>query len=290
MSCDLFLFAGEKSGDLHEGLLYHYICPSVWAWGKKRIPLMKKNLDKLFTILPFETTYFPKEKGDLLEIAYVGNPLVQRVQEHIYHPGVKLQQGLASGKKIIALFPGSRKKEIERNLPLQLRVCAMLAQKDPDLLFALSISDEKYRPLIEKECSLFQIPHLLIGADQTYELMKSSFAAIAKSGTVTLELALHLVPTVVTYAISYLDFIIAYHILRIRLPYYCLVNILGSQEIFPELFGPRFTEKSLLEKASDLIYSTEKRKACQTLCLHLKDMLGDKKTGPEVAEQILSKI
>lgn len=261
----------------YRGKLCHYICPSVWAWGKKRIPFMAKHLDMLLSILPFEKNFF---SGTTLRVEYVGHPLVKRIEEHTYS-----SLPLPSNKKIIAIFPGSRKKELERNLPLQLKVCSTLKKEHPDLCFALSISEERFLPLIQTiirqegwEPDLHLIPH-----DKTYELMKAAYMAIAKSGTVTLELALHEIPTVVTYAISPLDLIIARDILRIRLPYYCLVNIIANSEVFPELFGPNFTEETLYEKATSFISDTPERQRCLTNCSKLKKTLGDQDASTEAA-------
>ncbi|MBS0653605.1 MAG: lipid-A-disaccharide synthase [Verrucomicrobia bacterium] len=264
----------------YQGKLCHYICPSVWAWGKKRIPLMAKHLDLLLTILPFEKNYFANTG---LRVEYVGHPLVQRIKEHNYLPFP-----FPKDKKIIAVFPGSRRKELERNLALQLQVCRRLKQDDPDLSFALSISDERFRPLIE-EIVLRQgwkDNVQFVPQDRTYELMRAAHAAIAKSGTVTLELALHEVPTVVTYAISPLDLYIARDVLKIRLPFYCLVNIIANSEVFPELFGPNFTEENLYQKISSLIGGTE-RKICQASCLALKEQLGDRDASTEAAKYVL---
>ncbi len=267
----------------YQGKLCHYICPSVWAWGKKRIPFMAKYLDLLLTILPFEKGYFANTN---LRVEYVGHPLVKRVKEHNYLP-----YPFPKDKKIIAIFPGSRRKELERNLALQLQVCTRLAQDNPDLAFALSISDEQFRPLIETIVQKQQWKDnlQLIPQDRSYELMRAAHAAIAKSGTVTLELALHEVPTVVTYAISPLDLFIAQDILKIRLPFYCLVNIIANFEVFPELFGPNFTKKNLYQKISSLIDGSQ-RKICQASFLALKEQLGNQDSSAEAAKHVFQLI
>ncbi len=274
----------KKKG--YRGKLCHFICPSVWAWGKKRIPLMAKHLDLLLTILPFEKQYFARTS---LRVEYVGHPLIQRLKEYPY---VSLL--LPTNRKIIAIFPGSRKKELLRNFPFYLSVCNTLKQKDPELFFAISLSDETYRPLIEqmvKEAHLnWDMDCALIPVQHTYDLMKCAHAAIAKSGTVTLELALHAVPTVVTYAISPLDLIIARDILRIRLPFYCLVNIIGNQEIFPELFGPNFTKDSLLNAAERFLDDEAARTYSQAKCRMLKEMLTERDASLEAAKLLLSEM
>jgi lipid-A-disaccharide synthase len=239
-----------------QGKQCHYICPSVWAWGKKRIPLMADTLNLLLAILPFEKELF---KNTSLPVAYVGHPLVTRLHSYTYQP-----LSFPEGKKIVALFPGSRKKELERNLPLILRVCQDLAH--PDLHFALSLSEERFRPLVEEIIAKHPLSNLtLIPGTHSYELMKAAHIAIAKSGTVTLELALHRVPTVVIYAVSRLDLFIALQLLGIYLPFYCLVNIIAQKTIFTELIGPNCTYHKLFESVQALLIPTTHTQ-CRSRC------------------------
>lgn len=267
-----------------KGKLIHFICPSVWAWGKKRIPLMAQNLDLLLSILPFEKQLFANTS---LPVAFVGHPLSERMKTYAYKtPHFPLD------KKIIALFPGSRKKEIDRNLSLQLDVCRALIQKHPHCHIALSVSDEKHLPLIQqilakKDLSPSQFS--LVNAEESYELMSAAHLAIAKSGTVTLELALHRVPTVVVYGVSFLDKIIAYDILRIRLKFYCLVNIIAQKEVFPELIGPNFTFDQVFSKA-EALFDNSKRHRIIHECDAIIDLLGGKETSKEAALEILKLI
>ena len=263
-----------------KGKLIHFICPSVWAWGKKRIPMMGKTLDLLLSILPFEKEIFAKTP---LHVSYVGHPLIERLKQYDY-------KTLPLDGKVIALFPGSRKKEIERNLPLYLDVCRTLMK--PDVRIALSVSDERHKPLIQeilKAKGWDEKEIIFVPSEHSYELMKAAYLAIAKSGTVTLELALHRVPTVVTYAVSFLDKIIAYDILRIRLPFYCIVNILAQKEVFAELIGPRFTFEALKEKAEALLDDSH-RMRIQNDCDLLIQQLGEKDTSFEAAAEVIKLI
>lgn len=253
----------------YTGKICHYICPSVWAWGKKRIPLMIDNLDLLLTILPFEKALF---KNTSLEVEYVGNPLVEKIRTYAYKPFVEK-------KKILALFPGSRRKEIERNLSLQLEA----AKAFPDFALYISLSQESYAPLIE---SIAGKDVHLVPSDYTYELMRAAHFAIAKSGTVTLELALHRTPTIVTFGISTLDLFIAKDLLRIRLPFYCLANIIAHKEVFPELIGPAFTKDALLSRIHALLipsHYAEVKKRCEEVIA----LLGQKDAAQEAAMRLL---
>jgi lipid-A-disaccharide synthase len=265
-----------------KGKLCHFVCPSVWAWGKKRIPLMGKTLDLLLTLLPFEPALFQKTA---LQAKYVGHPLIKRIQEHRYKTDL-----FPKNARVIGIFPGSRKKEIERNFPLFLRVAKLLLAKDPDLLFALSVSHSSYesllKELVEKEGLVWGKTILPVPSEKNYDLMHACHAAMAKSGTITLELALHTVPTVVCYAISPLDLFIAQKLLRIDLPHYCLVNIIKNERVFPELYGPDFTEEALYTKLSSFIHDEEARKKCEQQCVQIRNTLSEKETMKEAATLI----
>ncbi|VHO03888.1 lipid-A-disaccharide synthase [Candidatus Rhabdochlamydia sp. T3358] len=258
-----------------KGQIVHFICPSVWAWGKHRVAFMEKHLDHLFTILPFESQIFRK-----LPTQYVGHPLQSRIQSYKYQ-----DLDLPKEKQIIALFPGSRPKEIERNLPIYLDACRHLCVNNPNLHIALSVAQPKFHSqiLLVLQKKNWDCPITFVPSSHSYELMQKTYIAIAKSGTVTLELALHLVPTVVTYGLSKLDLMIARDLLRIRLPFYCLVNILANEELFPELIGPYFTNASLL---SHVYHLTENHTNYQKKCKHILTLLGRANTAKEVSKQI----
>ncbi len=261
-----------------KGKIIHYICPSVWAHGKGRIALMEKNLDLLLSIFPFEKKLFSEK----FNVEYVGHPLVSRIEKDTSEilPWAK-------DKTVISLFPGSRKKEILLNFPLQLKVLKkVLSEK---VIGAVSVSQEAYLPLLEACIEKEDLQGLikLVPSSQTYSLMKSSYMAIAKSGTVTLELALHQVPTVVTYGIAPLDLFIVQRILKVLLPFYCIVNIVAGKEVFKELIGPALTEKALLQEVENLLspsYNLEKK----DLCLEVLKLLGKKKASRESARFTLS--
>ena len=261
----------------------HYICPTVWAWGKGRIPKMEKNLDQLLTILPFEVDLFSKR---FLPTQYVGHPLISRIQSHQYNPRWNEGYGIAKEQQILSIFPGSREKELVRNFKTQLKVAKQIQKDHPDLALAVSCSDEKFEPFLKEEAPNV----LIIHKDHSYELMRASYLALATSGTVTLELALHQVPTVVTFSINPIDLFLAKYVFSIKLPFFSLPNILGNQEVFPELFGPNFTEKALYQKGSEFMISQCKRAECIEMCNGLKRALGKKDASKNAARAILEHI
>ncbi len=243
-----------------KGKLIHMVAPTVWAWKKGRIPQMAQTLDLLLTFFPFEPQCFAHTP---LPTHYVGHPLSSAVQN--FQP-----KGQFLGQKILGIFPGSRKTEIERNLPIQLAVAKRLQQMDPSFKIVISNAQD---PI-----------------EQNYELMRASYLALATSGTVTLELALHNTPTIVSFAIRRLDCFIAQKIFRINLPFYCIANIVVNKQVFPEFFGPNFTEEALFLAARSLACDERLRKICQTGCGEVRQALGQTEAAKEAAIKIFSSV
>lgn len=259
--------------------LVHYIAPTVWAWGKNRIQKMAKSLDLLLTIFPFEEEFF---KESSLKVNYVGNPIMSALQNYVYKEG--WQKRIAVNKELIAVFPGSRQGEIKRNFPLHLRAMALLKKELPHLQFAVSLVSADLLPLIKKIAEDLHFQDFeIVEKSFSYDLMRFAKAAIAKSGTVTLELALHGCPTVVTYELSRLNYLIAKHLIKIDLPHYCISNILLQETLFPEMIGIDLCPNLLAQKALSILHQPAEIKERALL---LKQLLGEQNASENAAEAI----
>lgn len=270
-----------------KGKLVQYICPTVWAHGKKRIKTLVDCFDLLLTIFPFEAAYFSHTR---LQVEYIGNPLVETIQSHIYQNDWMIQSGLPSDQDYIALFPGSRLDEIQRHVPQQLQAAFHLKQRHPHLCFALACAQES---LLENLHQLILQGPLQLNRDlfiihprYRYELMKTCKTALAKSGTVSLELALHGVPTVVHYELSSLNYLIARYLLRLQLPHYCIVNILGKKRIFPEFMGRKLSPDDLKKELEILHFNSTERQQIKEACEELKEILGNQTSHQYAAKAI----
>jgi lipid-A-disaccharide synthase len=257
----------KKSG--FKGKQIHYICPTVWAWGKGRIPKMAKSLDLLLTLFPFEPECF---RHTQLETIYVGHPLIQDIATFQLDTQFRARFGFSLEDKIISIFPGSRELEVKRNLPGMIKTAKRLQEKDPKIKIAICSNHPSFKGDIPPE--------------ENYNLMKNSHIALAKSGTVVLELALLSVPTVVSYAIKPLDVFVATKIFKINLPYYSMPNIILQKEVFPELFGPQWTDSAHYQKAENLVYNEEARGACKVGCAEIWSLFGAKNASKTAAEKI----
>ncbi|MDN3505847.1 MAG: lipid-A-disaccharide synthase [Simkaniaceae bacterium] len=263
-----------------KGKVCQYICPSVWAWGKRRIPKMEKILDHLFVIFPFEKEIFNPEN---LQVDYVGHPLLEQIEKD-QTPPIDVDPKY----RVLALFPGSRQNEILRNFPQQIRVAKKLLNEHPDLFLVISVAKSPFSLLLDqimkREGILSRDRIMLTSSTQNSALMKKAHVAIAKSGTNNLELALYKVPTVVTYAIGPLDLFIAKNLLRIRLPHYCIVNIVAKKHIYPELYGPNFTEEALYRETKKFLTSDELHQQCRDKCSEIDTILQKKQPEEEILQ------
>lgn len=270
-----------------KGKIVQYISPTVWAWGKERIQQLADFFDLLLTVYPFEKPYFDQTS---LHVQYVGNPIKETIRQHRYDPHWKKLFSIKESDQLIALFPGSRPAEIQRNLPKQLAAARLILEKYPETSFTVSCADKSNMPALKRildESGLKPEQVFFIPKAYSYELMSCCRSAIAKSGTVTLELALHHCPTVVVYELSWLNRFIAQYWLRVNLPHYCIVNILGQGEIFPELIVQGFTAENLYEKLSALHEEGPVRKACIAGCVEIDTLLSAVDASKRAAQAIL---
>ncbi|MFZ0565855.1 MAG: lipid-A-disaccharide synthase [Chlamydiales bacterium] len=252
----------------YRGKLIHYVCPSVWAWRKNRIETLAKTLDLLLTILPFEPALFSHTS---LTATYVGHPLIAAIDHYSYRPNWKKN---SDERPILALFPGSRPHEIALNLPLQLKAAL------DDHQIAISVARPDLEKMIKK---IAPSNALLVPAADRYELMHEASMALATSGTVVLELGLHQVPTVVTYKMAPLNYLLGRYIFRIHLPYYTLVNLICQKEVYPEFIH----RKICSDKISQALKKLKKNEnSCRLACQELKKVLLAQDASLEAARAI----
>jgi lipid-A-disaccharide synthase len=218
----------------------YYISPQVWAWKQSRVHKIKKFVDRMLVILPFEKDFYKKFDFD---VDYVGHPLLDEINQTISSEDWKKQYAL-EGKPIIALLPGSRMQEINKMLPLMLSV----VNKFPDYHFAVSAAPSADRVTIEKICARF--PVKIIYAD-SYSLLKNSFAALVTSGTATLETALFGVPQVVCYKGGTISYMIAKQLVNVK--FISLVNLIMEKEVVRELIQNKLTEKNITTELEKIL-------------------------------------
>lgn len=229
--------------------VYYYISPKIWAWKEYRIKNIRRDVDELFSILPFEVAFFEKKHN--YPIHYVGNPTADEVRKFLDSYKTTKEEFCAlnhlNEKKIIAVLAGSRTHEISDNLPTMLRAAIPYANEYQIVVAgAPSVAPECYEKILSGTGA-----SIVFG--QTYELLKHSVAAIVTSGTATLETALVGTPQVVCYATP-CPKIVAFlrrHILKVK--YISLVNLIADGEVVPELVADTFTEAHIKRHLSAIL-------------------------------------
>lgn len=261
------------------GKIYQVVCPTVWAWRKGRKKIMEETLDHLFCLFPFETAHF---EDSSLNTSYVGNPVVHKIQNYPYSKAIpkELQE-----KKILTIFPGSRKKELLRNLPIQLSAAKQFCEKHPEYTIALSLSSSSYKKIVEKITKSIRMELVIFSHDYNYEMMRRSHLSLATSGTINLELGLHKVPTVVSYVLSPIDYFLAKHLFKINLPHYCIVNIILNKRAFPECYAHEATTENLVTHLEHLSVEA-KNQECVQHCEQLEKILGNEVAAKKIVETI----
>lgn len=217
----------------------YYISPKVWAWNQKRVLKIKRDIDKLFCILPFEVDFY-KRWG--MEVDYVGNPLLDEIEQFHFNPQFKKDNNI-NDKPVIALLPGSRKQEIERLLPAMLEMVPLFKEYTFVIAAAPTFSDNYYLEFIGNQ------PVKLV-FNQTYDLLTVAHAAIVASGTATLETALFHVPQVVVYKGGTISIAIARMLVKIK--FISLVNLIMDKKVVTELIQEECNPKSLFKTLSQI--------------------------------------
>lgn len=228
--------------------VYYYISPKIWAWKQYRIKDIRRYVDYMFCILPFETDFY-----DRLDypVEYVGNPSVDSVAQYkekqATSPDTFLDDEALSDKPILAILAGSRRQEIKDNLPTMLDVAADFPDFQPVIAGAPGIEPEYYKQYIGSHPA-----KIVFG--KTYDLLQHSHTAMVTSGTATLETSLFRVPQVVCYyvAAGWLSSFIFRHFFNTR--YISLVNLIARREVVQELFGVRFSQKQIHDELDMLLH------------------------------------
>lgn len=237
--------------------VYYYIAPKIWAWKEHRIKNIRRDVDELFSILPFEIEFF--EQKHHYPIHYVGNPSLDEVHEFLtQYPddpeGFRKEYGL-DDRPIIALLAGSRKQEIKDNLPMMAQVALEhVADYQIVLAGAPNIDLSYYRQYINEG----QI-RILTGC--TYRILQHSAAALVTSGTATLETALFRVPQVVCYYTACGKLVSQLRKLFLKVPFVSLVNLITGDEVVPELVADQMNPERLRRELQGILPGGAQREA-----------------------------
>lgn len=258
---------------------HYYISPQIWAWKENRIKAIKRDVDFMYVILPFEEDFYQKKHH--FPVHFVGHPLLDAIHHrksvdfHIFANENKLDN-----RPIIALLPGSRKQEIAKMLSVMLSVVEKFTAYQFVIAGAPSQDFEVYKPFIKNENV-----HFISG--KTYDLLSVSYAALVTSGTATLETALFKVPEVVCYKGNWISYQIAK--LVIKLKYISLVNLIMDKPVVTELIQNELTTSNLEHELKKILQPEHRQKILDNYAL-LEEKLGNFGASEKTANLIFNSI
>lgn len=257
----------------------YYISPQIWASRASRVKKIKRDIDAMYVILPFEKAFYAKHG---MEVSFVGHPLLDAITNapKVADETFRQQHGLHPSKPIIALLPGSRKQEVQKMLDVMLSV----RKKFPNYQFVIagapSLTKQFYSPFFaQKDVGFVQ--------NQTYALLQNAYAALVTSGTATLETALFKVPQVVCYKGNWISYQIAKRI--ITLEYISLVNLIMDKEVVKELIQSELNTENLISELQKIL-DGEKREALLQNYEKLSQKLGGIGASEKAAKLIVENL
>jgi len=256
---------------------HYYISPQIWAWKESRITDIKRDVDKMYVILPFEKDFY--EVKHLFPVEFVGHPLIDAIHDQpIIDDATFRKANQLNGKPIVAILPGSRKQEIIKMLSVMLSV----VNDFPDYQFVIAGAPSQEYSFYEGFISNENIKFV---SNKTYDLLRNSTAAIVTSGTATLETALFKVPEIVCYKGSWTSYQIAKRIITLK--YISLVNLIMDEEVVTELIQEDCTKKRIGEELKKIMEPNYRKTLLEKYNL-LEEKLGGVGASQKTAKLIVA--
>jgi lipid-A-disaccharide synthase len=259
--------------------VFYYISPKFWAWNEGRVKKIKKYVDRMFIIFPFETEFYAKYG---IPVEYHGNPLVDETERNIASMPSReeiLKSFHLNSRPVVAILAGSRKHEVEIILPQMVKVIKHFPEYQFVLAGVKNLPDDLYHKIIGNE------PVKLI-KEKTYEILRTADAALVKSGTATLETALFGIPQVVCYKGDFFSMLIA--LLVIKVKYISLVNLIMNEEVVKEILGYNVNEKNILRELRAILPGGDKREKMIADYRLLSEKLGPAGASKRIAAEMVA--
>jgi len=258
--------------------VFYYISPKLWAWNEGRVKKVKRFVDRIYIIFPFEVDFYSKHE---VKAVYMGNPLLDETEKwsRVLPTENEVRKSLGIGEKpVVALLAGSRKSEVRQILPHMLKAVHYFPEYQFILAGVKNLPDELYNGIIRGH------PVKLI-RDKTYEILHVSEAALVKSGTATLEAALLGVPEVVCYRGDFISMIIAWAVIKVK--FISLVNLIAGHEAVKELVQYSLNRKNLIRELEAVLPGGYKREKVLRDYARVKEILGPEGASERVASDMV---
>lgn len=277
-SPDFNLRLAKKLKKLQIPILY-YISPTVWAWRKGRLKTIKKTVEKMMLIFPFEEKIYEEYE---IPAVYVGHPLKERVKASLTKEEFSKKYELDPKKKLIALLPGSRKSELKYHMPVLAQALERI-RSEWDVQFVLLLAESLERDFLQN-----LVPRWLKGikilSEDHYEAIASSDLVLSACGTANLESALLETPLISFYRISPLTYFFGHRLATIK--NFSIVNILAGKRIIPELIQRDFTAENIYEETKKILDSEERKSEMIAHFRRIKILLGEKNASQNASQEL----
>ena len=286
-----FNFYLAKSAKRRNIPVMYYISPQLWAHGPWRVKKIRKLVDRMVVIYPFEETFYAKEG---VSVKYVGHPLFDELHMREIDEAFVEKMKDGEDKAIVSLLPGSRKQEIRRLLPVLLKTATVIHKNIPSVKFLVSCSNARNLELVDGITKSFASANsnknlsIEIVTGKISEVIKASSLCISSSGTVVLEIANYHVPMVICYRVSPFSYFVARPFMNT--PYISLVNAIAERIVVPEKLMYRDDYKWLASRSTELLLNEEKRQACIAGLKEITSLIGTPGASAKAADEALSMI
>lgn len=252
--------------------VFYYISPKIWAWNQSRANTIKKVVDRMFVILPFESEFYKKFN---YHVDYVGNPIVDTVKNFVPNPNFKVENEIDE-RPIIAVLPGSRMQEVEHILHVMVSIIPPYLR---DYQFVIAATPNLPQKMYE---AYRRHESIKIVYDQTYNLLANARAALVTSGTATLETALFRVPQVVCYKTSTISYLISKAVIKVK--FISLVNLIAGRKVVEELIQDRFAPAILMVELDKVLKDEANREHILKDYNEIADILGPNHASTTTAD------
>ena len=259
----------------------HYVAPQVWIWRKNRVKKMKKFIDHILLLFDFEKKYFDKEN---IKNTFVGHPLI----EDTYNDKTDINNHLSKDKKIISIFPGSRKSETNVLLPILIEFINMMNMKESDYSFVFHATQENKNYIVEylKDKKL-QNTDVISNENMKKQILSHSIFAVCKSGTVSLQVCNSNIPSIIIYKLSFINFMIFKLLVNVK--FANIINIINNKEVIPELLQKECNAKEIYNSVRYILKNPSIAKKQLEECKRTLDGIKSKSSSSNEAALILRK-
>ena len=279
-SPDFTLRVAERVKKINKNIkTIHYVAPQVWVWRKNRVKKINKFIDHMLLLFNFEKEYFDKEN---IKNTFVGHPLIEPSQNN----RTVIDSILPKNKKIISLFPGSRKSETNVLLPILINFIRLMNKKNDDYFFYIHATEENKNFIIEN-IKKINIDNIDVASEENIKskILSKSVFAVSKSGTVSLQICNSNIPSIIIYKLSFINFMIFKMLVNVK--FANIINIINNKEVIPELLQKECNAEEIYKSVIYLLKNPELIQKQLTECSKTLDGIRSKTSSAEEVSSIL---